>query len=71
MSIEKKAAGYQARWRDPSGKQRARTFPRKSDADRFLATVTVDQLQGRYVDPTAGKVTVEAFARQWAAGQPW
>jgi integrase len=72
MSVEKKSNGrYLARWRDPSGKQKAQTFDRKIDADRFLATVTVDQLTGRYVDPGAGKLTVEAFARQWAAGQPW
>jgi integrase len=72
MSIEKKSNGrYLARWRDPGGKQRARTFVRKLDADRFLATVTVDALSGRYVDPKAGKVTIETFVDRWAAAQPW
>jgi hypothetical protein len=72
VSIEKKSNGrYLARWRDPGGNQRAQSFDRKIDADRFLATVTVDQLQGRYVDPSAGRLTVEAFARQWASGEPW
>jgi integrase len=72
MSVEKKSNGrYLARYRDPAGRQRARTFDRKIDADRFLATVTVDQLHGRYVDPSAGRVTVEQYARAWAEGQPW
>ncbi len=72
MSIERKANGrWLARWRDPAGKQRARSFGRKLDADRFLAGVTVDTLQGRYVDPSAGRITVDAFARRWASGQPW
>jgi integrase len=47
------------------------TFDHKRDADRYLATVTVDQLSGRYVDPNAGKITVAAYAVRWAAGQPW
>lgn len=72
MSIEKKPNGrYLARWRDPSGKQRAQTFDRKIDADRHLASLTVDQMQGRYIDPRSGKVTVGEVARRWADGQPW
>jgi hypothetical protein len=72
MSIEKKSNGkYQARWRDPSGSQRAKTFSRKIDADRWLASVTVDTLQGRYVDPRAGRVTVSDYVTEWAKGQPW
>jgi integrase len=72
VSIEKKPNGrYQARWRDPEGKQRARMFDRKADADRWLASVTVDTLQGRYVDPSAGRETIEAYATRWADAQPW
>jgi integrase len=72
MSIEDKDNGrYLARWRDPSGKQRAKTFDKKGDARKFLATVTVDQLQGRYIDPAASKVTVADYVARWAAAQPW
>jgi integrase len=72
VSIEKKSNGrYLARWRDPAGQQRAKTFDRKLDADRFLASLTVDAMQGRYVDPRAGKVTVRELAVRWVAGQPW
>ena len=72
MSIEKKQNGtYLARWRDETGKQRGRTFARKVDASAFLATVQVDTARGVYVDHTAGRETVEAYATAWAAAQPW
>ena len=71
MSIEKKSNGYLARWRDETGRQRARTFTRKVDANDFLAAVKVDTQRGTYVDHTAGRDTVEAYATAWAAAQPW
>lgn len=67
----KSSPRYQARWREASGRQRARSFVRKIDAERFLASVTVDTARGAYIDPDAGKETVETFARRWAEGQPW
>jgi len=71
-SITKKTNGtYYARWRDPSGKQRAKTFDRKIDAERFLASVTIDALSGRYVDPRAGRVTVADYVAGWVDAQPW
>lgn len=71
MSIEEKAGGYQAGWRDPDGRQRARMFPRKVDARNFLASVTVTMSQGAYIDPSAGRLTVGEYASTWAAAQPW
>ena len=72
MSIERKAKdSYLARWRDESGKQRARTFERKVDAVAFLAAVKVDTTRGSYVDHTAGRETVAAYATAWAQAQPW
>jgi len=47
-----------ARWRDPEGRQRKRTFPRKADAGRFLTTVEHSVLTGSYVDPGRSRVTV-------------
>lgn len=72
MSIEKKSNGdYLARWRDETGKQRARTFDRSVDAKNFLASVKVDTLRGTYVDHMAGRETVAQYATVWAEGQPW
>src|SRR4051812_14862756 len=60
---------WDARFRDPTGRQRKRTFDRKGDADRFAATVEADKLRGVYVDHT-NRTTVTAYARAWAAARP-
>lgn len=72
MSIEKTSSGkFLARWREADGRQRARTFKTKGAAKDFLATVTVDTMQGRYVAPDAGRETVGDYATRWADAQPW
>lgn len=60
---------WQARYRDPSGKERTKTFTRKLDARRWLDETTADVLTGRYVDPRAGRVTLRTFAEGWLAAQ--
>lgn len=58
---------WQARYRDPSGRERARNFTRRIDAERFLALVEVEKVRGEWVDPEAGKVTVAEFSERWYA----
>jgi len=58
-----------ARWRDPGGTQRKRTFARKTDADRHLIGIESRMLDGSYIDPSRSRVTVQAWAQQWLAGQ--
>ena len=41
-----KKAGWRALYRDNDGKQRSKSFDRKADAQRFLATVEADKLRG-------------------------
>ena len=69
-SIEKRVRDgrttWLARWRDPDGRQRKRSFKRKADAERYLTSVKSSMLQGAYVDPSAGKVTVAEWASQWS-----
>ncbi|MEX2620334.1 MAG: hypothetical protein WD250_08945 [Egibacteraceae bacterium] len=60
---------WEAVYRDPSGRQRTRSFARKVDAQRFLTTVEADKLRGTYVDPEAGRATFGAFAEAWLAAQ--
>jgi integrase len=60
---------YEAIYRDPDGRQRTKSFVRKTDARRFLTNVEADQLRGAYVDPDAGRVTFAAFAEEWLAAQ--
>lgn len=60
---------WRARWLDPDGQERSRSFARKIDAERFLAGVESDKSRGLYVDPSAGRVTLAEYARQWQAAQ--
>lgn len=72
-SVEKRTRDgrvtWLARWRDPEGKQRKKSFPRRIDADRFLKSVAADVLRGQYVDPT-DRTTVGDYARRWIESRP-
>jgi Phage integrase central domain len=56
---------WRARWRDPAGRQRTKSFARKVDAERFLLGVEDAKLRGAYVDPAAGKVNFGEWAERW------
>ncbi|MGI8776648.1 MAG: tyrosine-type recombinase/integrase [Acidimicrobiales bacterium] len=60
---------WEVRYRDPAGKQRARLFERKVDAERFAATTAADLLRGTYVDPAGGRCMFGDYARTWAESQ--
>lgn len=64
-----KGKRWEARWRDPDGSQRKKSFDRQIDAQRFLTTVEADMLKGAYVDPKAGRVLFGDFAIKWVASQ--
>jgi integrase len=66
-----KRAGWRAMWRDHDGKQRSKSFDRKSDAQKHLSTIEADLLRGTYVDPRAGQVTLAEFAEDWMTKQEW
>lgn len=68
LSETGRVQAYRARWRDPSGRQRKKTFARKVDADRHLAAMTADAARGTWVEDS--KVTVADYARQYAALRP-
>ncbi len=61
---------YDVRYRDPSGRQRKKTFSRRRDADRFARNVEVEKETGRYVDPAAGKITFGEYAERWLGERP-
>jgi integrase len=56
---------WQARYRDPSGRERARNFTRKVDADRFLIGVESDKLRGQWIDPEAARIGLSEVAERW------
>jgi len=69
-SIKKRDDGrWRARYRDPDGKEHARHFARKFDAERWLDGVRGELVTGAYIDPNAGKLTVRQYAEEWRMAQ--
>ena len=62
---------YRARWRDPDGKSRMKTFDRKVDAENKLTAVEHSKLTASYIDPQLGRTTVGDYWATWSARQPW
>lgn len=56
---------WQVRYRDPTGRQRAKNFERKTDALRFANTVEADKTRGDWLDPRLGRVTFGEWAEDW------
>ncbi len=71
-SIAKRPDGrWRARYRDEAGKEHAKHFDRKVDAQRWLDEVTTSVVTGTYVDPRAGRLTFAMWFDQWSARQAW
>ncbi|MGI8614895.1 MAG: hypothetical protein ACR2KL_13280 [Nocardioidaceae bacterium] len=71
-SIQRRPDGrWRARHRDEAGKEHARHFTRRVDAQRWLDQTAAAVVTGQYVDPKAGRVTVAQYAEQWRASQVW
>ena len=56
---------WRARYIGPDGRERSRTFTRKVDAERFLATVDADIVRGDWVDPSRGRKTLGDWAAEY------
>ena len=55
---------WQARYRGPDGREHARNFSRKVDAERFLTTVEGAKLRGDYIDPALARTPVHDWRAQ-------
>lgn len=60
---------WMARWRDAAGRQRGKSYDRKSDAEALLAKLASEAARGVDIDPHAGKVRLRDYAAGWLAGQ--
>lgn len=68
-NIAKRADGrWRARYRDNRGREHARHFTRRTDAQRWIDSVTTAVQTGNYVDPTLGKITIAEWSERWLAG---
>ena len=65
-----KGRRYRVRYRDPSHRSREKArFIRKSEAEAYLASVTVQAARGEYVDPSDARVTVAELGAEWLANR--
>src|SRR4051794_41965993 len=72
-SIDKRPDGsWRARWREyAGGPQKTKHFARKTDAQRFLLETEHRLLSGTYTPPSAGQMTIAAYAEEWLARRSW
>jgi integrase len=69
-SIRKRDSGrFQARYTGPDGRAYSapETFERKTDAARWLSVRETEIMHGDWINPEAGRITFETYARQWLA----
>jgi integrase len=69
-SVTKRNGRWQATYRGPDGRERTKTFDKKDDAENWNITQQADLLRGTWVDPSAGRTTLRAFAEVWLSQQP-
>jgi integrase len=69
-SIKRRPDGqWRARFRDDAGREHARHFPTKRNAQRWLDETAASIVTGQYVAPGAGRETVRQYAERWRAVQ--
>lgn len=69
-SIKQRPDGaWRARYRDDAGREHARHFKLKRDAQRWLDEVSTSVITGQYVDPRSAKTTFREYADDWLAAQ--
>ncbi len=78
MSIERRttpagAVRYFVRLRGPTGRQYARSFKTKREAQQFQATELADRARGTWLDPQASRISFSAWADEWlhSSGPRW
>ncbi|MPZ60097.1 MAG: tyrosine-type recombinase/integrase [Propionibacteriales bacterium] len=71
-SIQKRTdGGWRGRYRDAAGREHAKHFRRKVDAQNWLDGQTTAILTGQWADPRAGKITVREYGDRWQEAQTW
>ena len=60
-----KGSCWRARYVDPQGKEQAKRFARKVDAERWIEVQRAAVLRGDHVSPRNARTTVEDWCEQW------
>jgi integrase len=61
---------WRARYLDPDGRERSRSFATKVLAEKFLTEVEHSKIAGSYRDPDAGRISLRKYAAGWVRGYP-
>lgn len=62
MSISKRGDSWRARYYGPDGRQRSKSFKRKSDAERWLTQQQNEIIKGDWIDPARSRIDFGEFA---------
>lgn len=60
---------WEARCRDPEGREFKRRFRLKRDAQKFVDEITAGIVTGQYIAPGAGRISFREFAEEWRSIQ--
>ncbi len=70
MSVTRRPDGrWRARYRDVTGREHAKHFTRKVDAERWVTANKSQRDRGDWIDPTLARVTVSVVAGTWLKGK--
>ncbi len=65
---DRPALPWRGRYWAPDGKQRSKSFAKKTDAERWLRNELNKLDKGEWLDPAGGKVTVSQWSEVWLRG---
>jgi hypothetical protein len=56
---------YVARYIDPAGRERSKSFTRRADAQKYLTEIEAAKLKGIWVDPKHGRTWFQDWHDEW------
>lgn len=65
MSIARRGSSWRARYYGPDGRQRSKSFARKSDAERWVTEQRSLIAQGDWTDPARGRIALGEYISAW------
>ena len=63
--IDRRNGKYRARYRDPLGRRRSKTFLRKADAERYLREMQLEVDRGSWLDPSGAQMPLAKWAEEF------